>query len=69
MESNPNDNRKKLIDNLKAAVSAKRKGALCSQCREPIWAIGTAISGWNMCFTCLTGEVDDSGDYEIATVC
>lgn len=35
----------------------------------PIWAIGTAIAGWHSCFTCLTGEADDSVDYEIDKVC
>jgi hypothetical protein len=34
-------------------------------CGEPIWATGTAIVGWNGCFTCISGENDDSEDFEI----
>jgi len=34
-------------------------------CGAPIWAVGSAITGTNMCFTCTTGEADDSEDYEI----
>lgn len=34
-------------------------------CGAPIWAAGSAITGINMCFTCTTGEADDSEDYEI----
>ena len=30
-----------------------------------IWAIGSAIGDFDGCFTCITGEGDDSGDYEI----
>jgi hypothetical protein len=29
-----------------------------------LWAIGSAIGGFDGCFTCITGENDDSGDYE-----
>jgi hypothetical protein len=69
LKNNPKENKKNLIENLKASVSAKENGACCSQCGQPIWAIGTAIAGWHSCFTCLTGEADDSGDYEIDKVC
>ncbi|XID95877.1 hypothetical protein ACF3MZ_15705 [Paenibacillaceae bacterium WGS1546] len=69
MKSNPKENKQNLIESLKASVSAKENGACCSQCDQPIWAIGTAIAGWNSCFTCLTGEADDSADYEINKVC
>ena len=54
---------------LTAAVKAKKAGAVCSHCGAPIWAIGSAVSGWNACFTCITGEADDSEDYEILEVC
>ena len=40
-------------------------GARCMICGAPIWAAGSAITGTNMCFTCTTGEADDSEDYEI----
>ena len=34
-------------------------------CGAPIWAAGSAITGTKMCFSCTTGEADDSEDYEI----
>lgn len=34
-------------------------------CGASIWAAGSAITGMNRCFTCTTGEADDSEDYEI----
>ncbi|MBD2847454.1 hypothetical protein IDH44_19805 [Paenibacillus sp. IB182496] len=69
MKHNPKESKKNLIESLEAAVSAKENGACCGQCGQPIWAVGTAIAGWNSCFTCLTGEADHSDDYEIDQVC
>lgn len=65
MESNKGYNRKELIESLQAALDAKNHGAKCIICGQPIWAAGSAITGTNMCFTCTTGEADDSEDYEI----
>ena len=65
MESNKGYNRKELIETLQAALDAKKHGAKCVICGQPIWAAGSAITGTNMCFTCTTGETDDSEDYEI----
>ena len=53
--------RKKLNDTL----TAKKNGAKCMICGAPIWAAGSAITGSNLCFTCTTGEANDSDDYEI----
>jgi len=50
---------------LKEALAAKKAGAKCPICGKPIWAAGSGITGDYMCFTCTTGEVDDSEDYEI----
>ena len=47
------------------ALNLKEEGETCFLCGQSIWAIGTAITGSNMCFTCITGEADDSEDYEI----
>lgn len=58
-------NRKELIRTLTDTLEAKRNGAACMICGAPIWAAGSAITGTNMCFTCTTGEADDSEDYEI----
>ena len=51
------------------AVKEKKNGAKCSNCGDTIWAIGTGVVGWNGCFTCITGEADNSEDYEIDEVC
>jgi hypothetical protein len=69
LRSNPKDNKDEVINNLKSSVAAKKSGACCGQCGQPIWAIGTAIVGWQGCFTCITGEGNDSEDYEIDQVC
>jgi len=54
---------------LEQTVQAKKSSAVCSQCGSPIWAIGTATVSWNGCFTCITGEADNSDDFEIDSVC
>ena len=49
-------------------AEAKKSGVKCSNCGRPIWAIGSALEGWDGCFTCITGESNSSEDYEIDTV-
>lgn len=69
MKSNPNQYKKAdLITDLQNALNDKKNGAKCCVCGNPIWAAGSAITGTNMCFTCTTGESDDSEDYEITQV-
>jgi len=68
-KNNPTEDMKEYRANLEQAVNAKKSGAVCSQCGNPIWAIGTGTVGWNGCFTCITGEADSSEDYEIDSVC
>ena len=65
MKNNKGYNRKKLIRTLRETLQAKKNGATCMVCGAPIWAAGSAITGTYMCFTCTTGEADDSEDYEI----
>ena len=65
MKNNKDYNRRELIQTLRETLDAKKKGAKCMICGAPIWAAGSAITGMNRCFTCTTGEADDSGDYEI----
>ena len=65
MKNNKGYTRKDLIDALNEMLEAKQNGAVCHICGAPIWAAGSAITGTKMCFTCTTGEVDDSEDYEI----
>jgi hypothetical protein len=67
--NNPAEDLKAYRSALEEAVQAKKSGAVCAQCDNPIWAIGTATVGWNGCFTCITGESDSSKDYEIDGVC
>lgn len=50
---------------LKLALEAKKDGVICIRCGSPIWAAGSAITGRYMCFSCLTGERNDTDDYEI----
>lgn len=69
LNGNPGENKKDIRKKLVAAVETKQNGAACINCGNPIWAIGSAVSEWNGCFTCITGESDSSGDYEIDTVC
>jgi len=49
------------------ALRDYKAGIRCS-CGEPIWVLGSAEAG-NACFTCITGDVDPSDDYEIAEAC
>ena len=65
VKNNKDANRRELIASLREALAAKRNGARCMICGAPIWAAGSAVMGTNMCFTCTTGEADDSEDYEI----
>jgi len=65
VKNNKDANRRELIASLREALAAKRNGARCMICGAPIWAAGSAVTGTNMCFTCTTGEADDSEDYEI----
>lgn len=67
-KTNPNQNPEQLKKRLQEAVKDKKNGATCSNCGEAIWAVGSAI-GYYSCFTCLTGDADSSGDYEIDEVC
>ncbi len=66
MENNKGQyKRSELIRSLEETLKAKKNGAKCVICGNPIWAAGSAITGIHMCFTCTTGEADDSDDYEI----
>lgn len=65
VKSNPEENLKDVISWLKNAVKRKKAGATCSHCGASIWAVGSAVSGFDGCFTCITGEHDESEDYEV----
>ena len=68
VKGNPGESKKTIRKQLNAAVEAKQNGARCIHCGNIIWAIGSAVIGWNGCFTCITGETNSSDDYEIDTV-
>ncbi|WP_366922118.1 hypothetical protein MFMK1_002554 [Metallumcola ferriviriculae] len=65
VKNNSEEKFDKVKSNLKTALKRKNAGAVCNNCGEPIWAAGSAIVGFDGCFTCITGESDDSEDYEV----
>lgn len=65
MKTNKGYRKKELVKALRATLAAKKNGVRCTVCGAPIWAAGSAVTGNNLCFTCITGEADDSEDYEI----
>ena len=65
MKNNNGYHKKELVKTLRETLTANKTGAQCTVCGAPIWAAGSAITGSNLCFTCATGEADDSEDYEI----
>ena len=67
-ENNPKENAAEIRKALIRAVEAKKAGAVCNICDKPIWAIGS-VTGTYRCFTCITGEANNSEDYEIDSVC
>ena len=68
-KNNPAEDSEGLRSVLHETVKAKKNGAVCNQCKQPIWAIGSAVVGWDGCFTCITGEADNSEDCEIDSCC
>ena len=65
IKDNSGEKYEDVLKRLKETLKRKNEGACCQVCGQPIWAIGSAIGGFDGCFTCITGESDDSGDYEI----
>lgn len=50
---------------LEVAADLKRRLQKCA-CGNPIWAVGSALAGSSMCFSCITGTADPSEDFEVA---
>jgi hypothetical protein len=67
VRSNPGVNPTEVTAGLQFALKAYRAGRRC-HCGGPIWVIGSAEAGL-ACFSCITGESDSSGDYEIVEAC
>lgn len=68
-EANPGADAAAIHKVLTETVRAKKNGVKCQQCGGTIWAAGSAVAGKHGCFTCITGEADSSGDFEIDSVC
>lgn len=68
LKINKSMNEIELRNDLLNAINLKKNNEKCTICGSPIWAIGTAISEWNGCFTCITGEANSSEDFEIDIV-
>ena len=66
LQANPHDRREEVLANVQRALRAYHGGVRCL-CGNPIWVVGSAMAG-NACFTCITGETDPSGDFEIDQV-
>jgi len=69
LKSNPGASREEIVEQLTDALQAYKVGVRCSNCGNPIWVIGSAFSGFDGCFTCITGEADPEDDYEIEEAC
>lgn len=67
LQSNPGDRREEITALLKSALKDFKSGIMC-RCGNPVWVIGSAFAGI-ACFTCITGESDPSGDFEIDEAC
>jgi hypothetical protein len=67
LKNNPRDTEAGITWQLQWALKEFMAGTVC-QCGEPIWVIGSSQVGL-MCFTCITGSRDNSGDYEIDQAC
>ena len=66
IETNKDEKLDDVIKRLKESLKRKNSGAKCSCCKSSlIWALGSALGGFEGCFTCITGETDDSSDYEV----
>jgi len=63
LEINPSANEMDLRNLLYLALEDYSNGVKCA-CGNDIWVIGSALNG-NKCFTCITGESQADGDYEI----
>lgn len=66
VETNKDEKLDDVIKRLEESLERKNSGVKCSCCRSnAIWALGSALGGFEGCFTCITCETDDSSDYEV----
>jgi len=69
LKSNAGISRNEIVEALEDTLRVYEQGIGCSNCGNPIWVIGSAFSGFNGCFTCITGEAYPDDDYEIDKAC
>ncbi len=67
LKGNPDTSREEIETGLRSALADYKAGVKCD-CGNPIWVIGSAVTG-NACFTCITGEAYPDNDYELAEAC
>ena len=66
VKANPTKDAASLTTACHEMLQLKRSGKTCiNSGTTPILAAGSAITGITMCFTCMTGDADDSEDCEI----
>ena len=63
LRKNPDTPRNEIVEGVDYALAAYKRGETCS-CGNPLWVVGSAISGLG-CFTCITQEAMPESDYEI----
>lgn len=64
LAANPGTDRADLIEQLRSALASTRAGAKCA-CGGRVWVLGSAEVGLS-CFTCIIGEGNPAGDYELS---
>lgn len=69
LKNNPGTSQAEVTESLDDTLRAYKQGARCNNCGNPIWVIGSAFSGFDSCFTCITGEAFPEDDYEIDEAC
>ena len=67
IKSNPSESKEEVMQAINSALTDYKNGVKCN-CGNPIWIIGSAVSG-NACFTCITHESTPDNDYEIDEAC
>ena len=69
LKNNPGTKKQEITKQLNDKLKVYKSGGKCNSCGSPIWVIGSAIVGWNGCFSCITGEAEPDDDYEIDEAC
>ena len=69
LKNNPGTSQAEVTESLEDTLQEYKQGARCNNCGNPIWVIGSAFSGFEGCFTCITGEAYPEDDYEIDEAC